>query len=79
MEEKKVALVTGASAGIGKAAAAMLERRGWAVYGTSRKIGKGAVEDANGIKMIVLDVTDRFPPAARSRTCWSAGEGSTCW
>jgi NAD(P)-dependent dehydrogenase (short-subunit alcohol dehydrogenase family) len=56
--EKKVALVTGASAGIGKAAAAMLEQRGWTVYGTSRKIEKGVVEVMNGLRMIALDVTD---------------------
>lgn len=58
MANDKIALVTGASAGIGKATAAMLSRDGWTVYGTSRKIEPGAVEVVDGLRMIRLDVTD---------------------
>jgi NAD(P)-dependent dehydrogenase (short-subunit alcohol dehydrogenase family) len=58
MENKKIALVTGASAGIGRATASMLASQGWTVYGTSRKIPKDIVEAAGEINMISLDVTD---------------------
>lgn len=50
-----VALVTGASSGIGLATARALQREGYRVFGTSRK----AVPDAaSGITMLVCDVTD---------------------
>jgi short-subunit dehydrogenase len=61
---RKVVLITGASSGIGKALASILKRKGYKVYGTSRKqpIGNGGGNtlqpDVNGgfIKMIQLDV-----------------------
>ena len=50
-----VALVTGASSGIGLATARALQREGYRVFGTSRK----AVPDAaSGMTMLVCDVTD---------------------
>lgn len=52
----KTALVTGASSGIGKAAAAALVKAGYRVIGTSRKAALGEVRD--GIRMIACDVTD---------------------
>lgn len=58
MTNDKVALVTGASGGIGHAAAEMLAQQGWTVYGTSRKVEPGVVEVVNGLRMICLDVTD---------------------
>lgn len=63
--EKKVALVTGASSGIGKATAEYLMNKGFHVYGTSRKAKKSCNEslsaDQEGkgfIDMIQMDVTD---------------------
>ena len=49
-----VALVTGASSGIGRATALALEQAGYRVFGTSRK----ASANTDGITMLVCDVTD---------------------
>src|SRR5688572_12706723 len=57
MNENKtgVALVTGASSGIGRATALALEQAGYRVFGTSRR---AAAPNADGITMLVCDVTD---------------------
>jgi short-subunit dehydrogenase len=60
--ERKIALVTGASSGIGLATAATLNREGYKVYGTSRKALPGEVR--NGVRMIACDVTDDASVAA---------------
>jgi short-subunit dehydrogenase len=52
---QQTAFVTGASSGIGKAAAVALARAGYRVVGTSRKALGGEVRD--GIRMIACDVT----------------------
>src|SRR4051794_41711948 len=52
----RVALVTGASAGIGEAAARALVGAGFTVYGTSRKATPG--EKRGGVVFLPLDVTD---------------------
>src|SRR4051794_19151690 len=56
VETQPVALVTGASAGIGEAAARALVRAGFTVYGTSRKAAAG--EQRDGVVFLPLDVTD---------------------
>jgi short-subunit dehydrogenase len=53
-EQKRVALVTGASGGIGKAAAQALAKAGYRVFGTSRR----SATSPTGITMIACDVTD---------------------
>ncbi|MBB4443938.1 MULTISPECIES: oxidoreductase [Rhizobium] len=50
-----VAVVTGAGAGIGRATARALVTAGYRVFGTSRKATAGS---ANGITMLTCDVTD---------------------
>ncbi len=52
----KIALVVGASSGVGKACADYLLSKGFTVYGTSRKAKFGDIRDK--IMMIPLDVTD---------------------
>ena len=52
----RTAFITGASSGIGKAAAVALTRAGYRVIGTSRKATAGEMRD--GIRMIACDVTD---------------------
>ena len=56
VETGRVALVTGASAGIGEAAAHALVGAGFSVYGTSRRAVAGAERD--GVMLLPLDVTD---------------------
>lgn len=54
MENGKVVLVTGASSGIGRNIASLLSKKGYKVYGTSRKPKSTATE---GFEMLPLDVT----------------------
>lgn len=50
----KIALVTGASSGIGQATAELLARAGYTVYGTSRR---GGAKAGRSFEMLSLDVT----------------------
>ena len=60
----KVALVTGASSGIGEATAFALQRAGFVVYGVARRVDRmKSLADA-GIHVLAMDVTD---------------EASMCW
>jgi NAD(P)-dependent dehydrogenase (short-subunit alcohol dehydrogenase family) len=64
-ETERVALVTGASSGIGEAAARELAAAGLTVYGTSRKAAAG--EERDGVVFLPLDVTDDDSVAAAVR------------
>lgn len=55
---KKVALVTGASSGIGYDTAVKLQKAGFTVYGAARRVEKMKELENKGIKIIALDVTD---------------------
>ncbi|SFO08692.1 Short-chain dehydrogenase [Candidatus Pantoea varia] len=55
MSQKRVALVTGASSGIGKASANKLQAAGYRVYGTSRR---GPDAGKHAFPLLALDVTD---------------------
>ncbi|MFC5406628.1 oxidoreductase [Cohnella soli] len=56
--KKKVALITGASAGIGKETAIELKNRGFIVYGAARRTEKMKDLSDLGIHTISLDVTN---------------------
>jgi short-subunit dehydrogenase len=53
--DRGVALVTGASSGIGNATAKALQKAGYRVFGTSRR---SAVQRIDGVAMLTCDVTD---------------------
>ena len=55
---KKVALVTGASSGIGKSTAVQLKDKGFIVYGAARRIEKMEDLEKLGINVVSLDVTN---------------------
>jgi len=54
---KKVALITGASSGIGKSTAILLHQNGYTVYGAARRTEKMNDLKAQGINIMALDVT----------------------
>lgn len=55
---KRVAIVTGASAGIGKAIVRSLLAEGWTVYAGARRIDQMRDIASTGAKVLSLDVTD---------------------
>ncbi len=58
MNNKKVALVTGASSGIGESAARLLKQNGFIVYGAARRLEKMKELESLGINTIELDITE---------------------
>ncbi|KRF22368.1 oxidoreductase [Phycicoccus sp. Soil802] len=55
---KKVALVTGASSGMGKAFAIQLQEAGFLVYGVARRTDRMNDLSARGINTFAMDITD---------------------
>jgi len=52
----KVALVTGASSGMGEATAILLSKKGYKVYGAARRTDKMKALENNGITVVSLDL-----------------------
>lgn len=61
---KKVALVTGASSGIGEATARLLLQAGYVVYGAARRLDRMAALGQAGARLLALDVTQDEPLVA---------------
>lgn len=57
-QDKKVALVTGASSGIGEATVQRLMKDGYVVYAAARRIERMKQLEADGAKLLKMDVTD---------------------
>lgn len=53
----KVALVTGASSGMGESTAILLSKQGYKVYGAARRTGQMKALESSGISVIALDLT----------------------
>ena len=58
MSDVRVALVTGASSGIGEATASLLRSRGFEVYAVARRVDRMAGLAADGVHTFAMDVTD---------------------
>ncbi len=58
LTNNKVALVTGASSGIGAATARALAKQGWTTYASARHLASLASAAAAGLHIVALDVTD---------------------
>ncbi|PLW96287.1 MAG: short-chain dehydrogenase/reductase [Marinilabiliales bacterium] len=54
----KIALITGASSGIGESAALLLKNEGYIVYGAARRTDKMIHLKEHGINILPLDITD---------------------
>ncbi len=58
MNNKKTALVTGASSGIGRVTAIKLQENGYNVYGAARRVNLLEELESFGVKGLYLDLTD---------------------
>ncbi|MEV7010630.1 oxidoreductase [Streptosporangium sp. NPDC051022] len=65
---QRVALVTGASSGIGAAAARRLKDAGFVVYAAARRVDRMSSLKETGIEVLSLDVTDEASVSAAVKT-----------
>jgi NAD(P)-dependent dehydrogenase (short-subunit alcohol dehydrogenase family) len=74
----KIALVTGASSGIGQATAERLAKAGYKVYGTSRRV---APTSQRSFEMLPLDVTkeESVDASLGACACCAGSRPPTCW
>ena len=77
--QKKAAVITGASSGIGRAAVARMVQSGWRVFGTVRKAQDGdRLRSAFGTSVVpvIMDVTDRASIVSAAETVASELHGT---
>ena len=71
---KKVALITGASSGIGESAAILLHNAGYKVYGAARRVEKMKSLEEKGISTVAYAMPgmlwERNTPLCLNRTMW---------
>lgn len=58
MQTREIVLITGTSSGFGQACARYLHRRGYRVFGTSRRAPAEPTRDAQGFELLRMDVDD---------------------
>ena len=58
MSETRVALVTGASSGIGEETARLLHEAGFTTYAVARRVDRMAALEKAGVHTFAMDVTD---------------------
>jgi len=56
--KKEVGLITGASSGIGKATAILLNKNGFTVYAAARRLDRMKDIENQGVHILLMDVTD---------------------
>ncbi|MFK3721035.1 SDR family NAD(P)-dependent oxidoreductase [Pseudomonas fulva] len=75
---KKSVLVTGASSGLGQAAALQLARHGFQVFAAARSI-QGVFDSVSGIEAISMDVACKTSVATAFEQIASASDGRPLW
>lgn len=63
-DDRRTVLITGCSSGVGAATAAMLQKRGWRVFATARKLADVERLKALGYDALTLDVAEPASVAA---------------
>ncbi|WP_237187865.1 SDR family oxidoreductase [Rothia nasimurium] len=64
----KIAVVTGASSGIGRATAELMAATGWTVYAVARRADRlQELAERTGVRPVVLDITDADAVATRAQ------------
>lgn len=67
-QQGKIAVVSGASSGIGRATAELMAATGWTVYAVARRAERlESLAQATGVRPVVLDITDAQAVAARAQ------------
>jgi NAD(P)-dependent dehydrogenase (short-subunit alcohol dehydrogenase family) len=72
---QNVALVTGASSGIGEATALSLQAAGYLVYGAARRVDRMTSLADKGVRVLAMDITDEASMAAGVKQILADNDG----
>jgi len=78
-KDKRVALITGASSGMGKDFALRLIAEGYTVYAAARRVDRMKDIEAAGGSILALDVTDDASLVAQNRAITVATWPARCF